>query len=237
MSVNKVILVGNLGNDPEVRNFDNGGMIATVSIATSERWTDRNTGERKEHTEWHRVVFNNRLAEIAQQYLRKGSQIYVEGSLRTRKWQDAQTGQERYTTEIRADNMQMLGSRASGDNGGYANSQGGYTNPNQQYQNQGNQGGQYPNNSYQQQGNQFGGQNSSGYAQPQPNQAYPNSGYPQERASQAQGNSMAQNHAFGQPTHIEQNTAMSPTQKPNTPSTNQPVITPAQGLSDDDMPF
>lgn len=239
MSVNKVILVGNLGNDPEVRNFDNGGMIATVSIATSERWTDRNTGERKEHTEWHRVVFNNRLAEIASQYLRKGSQIYVEGSLRTRKWQDAQTGQERYTTEIRADNMQMLGSRASGDNGGYANPQGGYANSNvnsnQKYQNQGNQGGQYPN-TYQQ-GNQFGGQNSSGYSQSQPNQAYPNSGYPQERASQAQGNSMAQNHAFGQPTHIEQNTGMSPTQKPNTPSTNQPVITPSQGLSDDDMPF
>lgn len=239
MSVNKVILVGNLGNDPEVRNFDNGGMIATVSIATSERWTDRNTGERKEHTEWHRVVFNNRLAEIASQYLRKGSQIYVEGSLRTRKWQDTQTGQERYTTEIRADNMQMLGSRASGDNGGYANPQGGYANSNvnsnQQYQNQGNQGGQYPN-TYQQ-GNQFGGQNSSGYSQSQPNQAYPNSGYPQERASQAQGNSMAQNHAFGQPTHIEQNTGMSPTQKPNTPSTNQPVITPSQGLSDDDMPF
>lgn len=230
MSVNKIILVGNLGNDPEVRNFDNGGMIATVSIATSERWTDRNTGERKEHTEWHRVVFNNRLAEIASQYLRKGSQIYVEGSLRTRKWQDTQTGQERYTTEIRADNMQMLGNRASGDNGGYAN-------PNQQYQNQGNQGGQYPNNSYQQQGNQFGGQNSSGYTQPQPNQAYPNSGYPQERASQPQSSSMAQNHAFGQPTHIEQNTGMSPTQKPNTPSTNQPVITPSQGLSDDDMPF
>lgn len=240
MSVNKVILVGNLGNDPEVRNFDNGGMIATVSIATSERWTDRNTGERKEHTEWHRVVFNNRLAEIASQYLRKGSQIYVEGSLRTRKWQDAQTGQERYTTEIRADNMQMLGSRASGDNGSYANPQGGYansnTNPNQQYQNQGNQGGQYPNTAYQQ-ANQFGGQNSSGYAQSQPNQAYPSSGYLQERASQAQGNPMAQNHAFGQPTHIEQNTGMSPTQKPNTPSTNQPVITPSQGLSDDDMPF
>lgn len=240
MSVNKVILVGNLGNDPEVRNFDNGGMIATVSIATSERWTDRNTGERKEHTEWHRVVFNNRLAEVASQYLRKGSQIYVEGSLRTRKWQDTQTGQERYTTEIRADNMQMLGNRASGDNGGYANPQGGYANsnanPNQQYQNQGNQGGQYPNTAYQQ-ANQFGGQNSSGYAQSQPNQAYPNSGYPQERASQAQGNPMAQNHAFGQPTHIEQNTGMSPTQKPNTPSTNQPVITPSQGLSDDDMPF
>ena len=108
MSVNKVILVGNLGNDPEVKQFENGGMIANVSIATSERWTDRNTGERKEHTEWHRVVFNNKLAEIAQQYLRKGSQVYIEGSIHTRKWQDNQ-GIERYSTEIRANQMQMLG--------------------------------------------------------------------------------------------------------------------------------
>ena len=108
MSVNKVILIGNLGQDPEIKQFDN-GTIATASIATSERWTDKTTGERKEHTEWHRVVFNNKLAEIAQQYLRKGSQVYVEGSLRTRKWTDQQTGQERYSTEIRVDNMQMLG--------------------------------------------------------------------------------------------------------------------------------
>ena len=157
--------MGNLGNDPEVRNFDNGGMIVTVSIATSERWTDRNTGERKEHTEWHRVVFNNRLAEVAPQYLRKGSQIYVEGSLRTRKWQDTQTGQERYTTEIRADNMQMLGNRASGDNGGYANPKVVMPIQISNIKNQGNQGGQYPNTAYQQ-ANQFGGQNSSGYTQP-----------------------------------------------------------------------
>lgn len=113
--VNKVILIGNLGNDPETKTFDNGGTITNVSLATSESWNDRQTGERQERTEWHRVVFNNKLAEIAAQYLRKGSKVYVEGSLRTRKWQD-QNGQDRYTTEIRADQMQMLDSR--GDNAG-----------------------------------------------------------------------------------------------------------------------
>lgn len=113
-SVNKVIIVGNLGADPDVKIFDNGGKIANVSIATSEKWTDKQTGEPKEHTEWHRVVFNDRLADIVAQYLRKGSQIYVEGSLRTRKWQDPQTGQDRYSTEIRAMSMQMLGGRPSG---------------------------------------------------------------------------------------------------------------------------
>ena len=110
MSVNKVILIGNLGQDPETKQFDN-GMIATASIATSERWTDRNTGERKEHTEWTRVVFNGRLAEVVAQYVKKGDKIYVEGSIRTRKWTDQQTGQERYSTEIRVDTMQMLGSQ------------------------------------------------------------------------------------------------------------------------------
>ena len=110
MSVNKVILIGNLGNDPEIKQFDN-GMIATLSIATSERWTDKTTGERKEQTEWHRVVLNNRTAEIAEQYLKKGAKVYIEGSLRTRKWTDKNTGQERYSTEIRGDHMQMLGGR------------------------------------------------------------------------------------------------------------------------------
>lgn len=105
--VNKVILVGTLGRDPETTNFPNGGSLCQFSIATSEAWTDKNTGERKENTEWHRIVANNRLGEIAQQYLRKGSKVYIEGSLRTRKWTD-QNGQERYTTEIRADNLQLL---------------------------------------------------------------------------------------------------------------------------------
>jgi single-strand DNA-binding protein len=109
-SVNKVTLVGNLGRDPEMRSFPNGDQIANVAIATTDRWKDKQTGEMKEATEWHRVVFNGRLAEIVGQYLRKGSQVYVEGSLRTRKWTD-KDGIEKYTTEIRADQMQMLGSR------------------------------------------------------------------------------------------------------------------------------
>ena len=109
-SVNKVILVGNLGKDPETRTFPSGGRVCNVTIATSERWKDKNSGEMKELTEWHRVVFNDRLAEIAGEYLRKGSQVYVEGSLRTRKWTD-KDGIEKYTTEIRADEMKMLGKR------------------------------------------------------------------------------------------------------------------------------
>ncbi|TFZ06670.1 single-stranded DNA-binding protein [Ramlibacter henchirensis] len=109
-SVNKVILVGNLGKDPEMRTFPSGGRVCNVTIATSERWKDKQTGEMKEATEWHRVVFNDRLAEIAGEYLRKGSQVYVEGSLRTRKWTDQQ-GVEKFTTEIRADEMKMLGKR------------------------------------------------------------------------------------------------------------------------------
>ncbi len=109
-SVNKVILVGNLGRDPEVRTFSNGGRVANVTIATSDRWKDKQTNEQRDTTEWHRVVFNDRLAEIVEQYLRKGSQVYVEGSLRTRKYTD-KDGIEKYTTEIRADRMQMLGER------------------------------------------------------------------------------------------------------------------------------
>jgi single-strand DNA-binding protein len=109
-SVNKVIIVGNLGRDPEVRSFPSGDRVANVTVATTDKWKDKQTGEMREATEWHRVVFNGRLAEIAEQYLRKGSQVYVEGSLRTRKWTD-QSGVEKYSTEIRADQMQMLGSR------------------------------------------------------------------------------------------------------------------------------
>lgn len=108
--VNKVIIVGNLGNDPEMRTMPNGEAVANINVATSESWTDKNTGERREVTEWHRIVFYRRPAEVAGQYLRKGSKVYVEGRLRTRKWQD-QNGQERYTTEIQGDVMQMLGAR------------------------------------------------------------------------------------------------------------------------------
>ncbi|WHZ10103.1 MAG: Single-stranded DNA-binding protein [Burkholderiaceae bacterium] len=109
-SVNKVIIVGNLGRDPEVRSFPSGDRVANVTIATTDKWKDKQSGEMREATEWHRVVFGGRLAEIVEQYLRKGSQVYVEGSLRTRKWTD-KDGIEKYTTEIRADTMQMLGSR------------------------------------------------------------------------------------------------------------------------------
>ncbi|HWS05331.1 MAG TPA: single-stranded DNA-binding protein [Burkholderiaceae bacterium] len=122
-SVNKVIIVGNLGRDPEVRSFPSGDRVANVTVATTDKWKDKQTGEMREATEWHRVVFNGRLAEIAEQYLRKGSQVYVEGSLRTRKWTD-QSGVEKYSTEIRADEMKMLGSRQGmgqpvGDDGSY----------------------------------------------------------------------------------------------------------------------
>ena len=112
-SVNRVTIVGNLGRDPELRTFPSGDQVANVTIATTDKWKDKQSGEMREATEWHRVVFNGRLAEIVGQYLRKGSQVYVEGSLRTRKWTD-QSGVEKYSTEIRADQMQMLGGRPEG---------------------------------------------------------------------------------------------------------------------------
>ena len=108
--INRVTIVGNLGNDPEVKFMPSGGAVANISVATSESWKDKQTGEQKEKVEWHRIVFFNKLAEIVGQYLKKGSQVYVEGSLRTRKWQD-QSGADRYTTEIVASEMQMLGGR------------------------------------------------------------------------------------------------------------------------------
>lgn len=129
--VNKVILVGNLGQDPEVRYMPNGGAVANITLATSESWRDKQTGETKENTEWHRVVLFGKLAEVAGEYLRKGSQVYIEGQLRTRKWQD-QGGQERYTTEVVVNvggTMQMLGGRQQGSNasagGSQANNNGG----------------------------------------------------------------------------------------------------------------
>ncbi|OOS19588.1 recombinase RecB [Moraxella lincolnii] len=154
--VNKVIIVGNLGADPEVRQFNNGGNVTNISVATSEQWNDKQTGEPREATEWHRISLFNRLGEVAAQYLRKGSKVYIEGSLRTRKYQD-QNGQERYITEIRADNMQMLDS-ANSARGGVANQnhqggyQSGYQGGHQGYGNFQNQNGN-PN------GNQSGFQN------------------------------------------------------------------------------
>ena len=140
-SVNKVIVVGNLGRDPEMRTFPSGDSVANVTVATTEKWRDKQTGESKSHTEWHRVVFNGRLAEIAGQYLRKGSLVYIEGSLRTRKWTD-QSGMEKSTVEIRADQMTMLGGRKeSSDTSDYGRSGGGYSQAQQ-----GGQRGGYQNN-------------------------------------------------------------------------------------------
>jgi len=120
--VNKVIIVGNLGNDPETRSMPSGMAVANFSVATSEMWKDKNTGEQQERTEWHRVAAFGRLGEICGQYLHKGSKVYIEGSLRTRKWQ-AQDGQDRWTTEIVASEMQMLDSRGGGQQGGGQRSQ------------------------------------------------------------------------------------------------------------------
>ena len=145
--VNKVIIIGNLGADPEARQFNNGGSVTNISVATSEQWTDKQSGEKREATEWHRISLFNRLGEIAAQYLRKGSKVYIEGSLRTRKYQD-QSGQDRYITEIRAEQMQMLDGMSGGqsDNGGFSNNQGG-----QNSNSYGNQGGQSNQNNFGQQ--------------------------------------------------------------------------------------
>ena len=131
-SVNKVILVGNLGNDPDVRSLPNGGKVVNLSVATSERWRDRNSGEQREKTEWHRVViFSEGLARVAEQYLKKGSKVYLEGQLQTRKWQD-QSGQDKYSTEVVLQNfnssMVLLDGRGegSGDSGGYGGGDGGF---------------------------------------------------------------------------------------------------------------
>jgi len=127
-SVNKVILVGNLGRDPEVRYSPDGAAICNVSIATTSQWKDKASGERREETEWHRVVMYNRLAEIAGEYLKKGRSVYIEGRLKTRKWQDKDTGADRYSTEIVADQMQMLGGREGGGEGSFGGDGGGYEN-------------------------------------------------------------------------------------------------------------
>ncbi len=157
--VNKVILVGNLGQDPEIRYLPSGGAVANMTLATSESWRDKQTGEMKEQTEWHRVVMFGKLAEVAGEYLRKGSQVYIEGQLRTRKWTD-QSGQERYTTEINVPQiggvMQMLGGRQGGAGGaaGGGQQQGGWGQPQQP---------------------QGGGQQFSGGAQSRPQQQQPQS--------------------------------------------------------------
>ena len=175
--VNKVILVGNLGQDPEVRYMPNGNGVANISIATTDSWKDKNTGQMQERTEWHRVVLFGKLAEVAGEYLRKGSQVYIEGRLQTRKWTD-QSGQEKYTTEIVVDmggQMQMLGGRGGDQQGGGyqgGQSQGGY------------QGGQ-------QQGGGYGGgsqqaQSNNSYAPQQQSAPAPQQQRPQQSAPQQQ---------------------------------------------------
>lgn len=207
--VNKVILVGNIGQDPEMKYMPSGNAVTNISVATSESWKDKQTGQQQERTEWHRVVFFNRLAEIAGEYLRKGSKVYIEGSLRTRKWQ-GQDGQDRYTTEIVASEMQMLDSRGDGagmNQGGM--NQGGYDNsyaqaaPQQSYQQAA------PQQSYQQQG-----------------------GYQQQPAQQPMGQAMAPQ---GQP---PQGQPMAPPRQPARQMPPQPQQ-PAQGFDsfDDDIPF
>lgn len=202
--VNKVIIIGNLGADPEARQFSNGGSVTNISVATSEQWTDKQSGEKREATEWHRISLFNRLGEIAAQYLRKGSKVYIEGSLRTRKYQDP-NGQDRYITEIRAEQMQMLDGATGGSNdgGGFSGAQG-----SNQYQNQGgygnqgggfagqnqNQGGQ--NNFGQQGNNQQGGYNQGG-AQGSNQNSFNNQNAP---AQQNQFNKPAQSPAQSKPT-------------------------------------
>ena len=180
--VNKVIIIGNLGADPEARQFNNGGSVTNISVATSEQWTDKQSGEKREATEWHRISLFNRLGEIAAQYLRKGSKVYIEGSLRTRKYQDP-NGQDRYITEIRAEQMQMLDGQSGGQESGS-----GFAGQNQGQGGYGNQGGQSNQNNFGQQAN---------------NQPAQQGGYNQASGSQNSFNNQnapAQQNQFNQPT-------------------------------------
>ena len=224
--VNKVIIIGNLGADPEARQFSNGGSVTNISVATSEQWTDKQSGEKREATEWHRISLFNRLGEIAAQYLRKGSKVYIEGSLRTRKYQDP-NGQDRYITEIRAEQMQMLdgSTGGSGDAGGFGGQssnqgQGGY----------GNQGGGGYSNQ--------GGQNQGGqgnYGQLANNQQ---SGYNQGGAPASQGMSQGNNQNSNQNSFNNQNApAQNQFNKPaQAPAQSKPTAMP-DGPVDDDIPF
>ncbi|OXL27097.1 single-stranded DNA-binding protein [Psychrobacter sp. DAB_AL32B] len=219
--VNKVIIIGNLGADPEARQFNNGGGVTNISVATSEQWTDKQSGEKREATEWHRISLFNRLGEIAAQYLRKGSKVYIEGSLRTRKYQDP-NGQDRYITEIRAEQMQMLDGATGGSNdgGGFGGGQ------NQGQGSYGNQGGGFGG---QNQGQ--GGQNS--YGQPANNQPAQQGGYNQGGAAQGMSQGSNQNSFNNQNAPAQQNQFNKPTQAP---AQSKPTAMP-DGPVDDDIPF
>jgi single-strand DNA-binding protein len=186
--INKVILIGNLGTDPEVRYMPQGGAVANLTVATSESWTDKATNEKKEQTEWHRVVIYQRLAEIAGEYLRKGSKVYIEGKLKTRKWQD-KDGVERYTTEIIANELQMLDGRGDGQQQGGGmggGQQGGYQKPAQPQQGGYQQPAQQAAPAYQQPqqgGYQQAAPQQGGYQKPaQPQGGYQQPAQPQQRA-------------------------------------------------------
>lgn len=214
--VNKVILVGNVGQDPEMKYMPSGNAVTNISIATSESWKDKQTGQQQERTEWHRVVFFNRLGEIAGEYLRKGSKVYVEGSLRTRKWQ-GQDGQDRYTTEIVASEMQMLDSR--GDSNGM----------NQGGMNQGGYDGGYAQAAPQQ-----------AYQQPaqQPAPSMPPQGMPQGMPQSAPQHGMGQAPAHQPPAH--QPPGQPPARQPQAAPRQAPAAPqPAPGFDnfDDDIPF
>ncbi|HSG53750.1 MAG TPA: single-stranded DNA-binding protein [Rheinheimera sp.] len=191
--INKVILIGNLGTDPEVRYMPQGGAVANLTVATSESWTDKATNEKKEQTEWHRVVIYQRLAEIAGEYLRKGSKVYIEGKLKTRKWQD-KDGVERYTTEIIANELQMLDGRGEGQqqSGGMGGQQGGYQKP------------AAPQGGYQQAAPQ---QNFQQPAQPAYQQAAPAGGYQQQQGGYQQRPQQA---GYQQPAQPQQRAPMEP---------------------------
>lgn len=163
--INKVTIVGNLGQDPEVRYTTSGSAVTNISVATSESWKDKNTGEDVVKTEWHRIVFFGRLAEIAGEYLKRGSQVYIEGKLQTRKWQD-QNGQDRYTTEIVANEMQMLGGKQSGGQSQFGGAPApSAPRPNNMQQNNQNQGG-YGGQQYSNQGGGYGGQQNNQSSNP-----------------------------------------------------------------------
>ena len=200
--VNKVIIIGNLGADPEARQFSNGGSVTNISVATSEQWTDKQSGEKREATEWHRIALFNRLGEIAAQYLRKGSKVYIEGSLRTRKYQD-QSGQDRYITEIRAEQMQMLDGQTGGGQGG--DSFGG--------QNQGQSGGY----------NQGGQNNQNNFGQQANNQMAHQGGYNQPAAQGGQN-------SFNNQAPAQQNQFNQPAQKP---AQSKPTAMPDGPVDDD----
>ena len=216
--INKVIIVGNLGSDPEVKQFANGGSVTRIAVATSEQWNDKQTGERREQTEWHRISLFNKLGEIAAQYLRKGSQVYIEGSLRTSKYTD-QNGVERYATEIRADQMQMLGT-AGGAQGGIANN----NNAGTTYQNQPQSG--YNQVGYNQAPNHFGGY-------PNQNNAQTNN----QAAPQAGQNAGFGNNPFMNGNQAPQGANTGNNQPAQNPQQNPAMAMPKPGAVDDDIPF